>query len=224
MANPGLNALILGVEAIGIVLSLRQVLRLYPEIAWVNNFRLADPGLAVDRPPVLLAPMAAILGSRVGRMAMSSQLMRGILDFDRHAPRRGTRYFPLHDRVARFPRPARHVLGSDRNRELGRRRHSGPQGERRCRLHVRLPARWPRRTALGDGHFVLVLAVRARRLAGARIPRPAIEPGAEPLLYGTRGLAIHHRLRSGGRADARCRRYRRGAFGDRALARSSRPG
>src|SRR5258708_2852807 len=80
MANPGLNALILGVEAIGIVLSVRQVLRLYPEIAWVNNFRLADPGLAVDRAPVVLAPMAAILGSRVGRMAMSAQLMRGILD------------------------------------------------------------------------------------------------------------------------------------------------
>ena len=56
------------------------MIRLYPEIAWVNNFRLADPGLAVERPPVLLAPMAAILGSRVGRMAMSAQLMRGILD------------------------------------------------------------------------------------------------------------------------------------------------
>src|SRR5215469_18333513 len=80
MSNPGLNALILGVEAIGIILSFRQVLRLYPEIAWVNNFRLADPGLAVERPPVLLAPMAAILGSRMGRMAMSAQLMRGILD------------------------------------------------------------------------------------------------------------------------------------------------
>src|SRR6187401_2265896 len=80
MANPGLNGLIIGVEVIGIILSARQVLRLYPDIAWVNNFRLADPGLAVDRPPVLLAPMAAILGSRVGRMAMSSQLMRGILD------------------------------------------------------------------------------------------------------------------------------------------------
>ena len=80
MSNPGLNAIILGVEAIGILLSVRQVLRLYPEIAWVNNFRLADPGLAVDRAPVLLAPMAAILGSRVGRMAMSAQLMRGILD------------------------------------------------------------------------------------------------------------------------------------------------
>jgi hypothetical protein len=80
MANPSLNALIIAVLLIGIVLAFRQVIRLYPEIAWVNNFRLADPGLAVDRAPVLLAPMAAMLGSRVGRMAMSSQLMRGILD------------------------------------------------------------------------------------------------------------------------------------------------
>jgi hypothetical protein len=80
MANPGLNALILAVLAIGIILAVRQVLRLYPEIAWVNNFRLADPGLAVDRPPVLLAPMAAILGSRVGRMALSTTLMRSLLD------------------------------------------------------------------------------------------------------------------------------------------------
>ncbi len=80
MANPGLNSLILGVLFIGIVLALRQVVRLYPEISWVNNFRLADPGLAVERPPVLLAPMAAILGSRVGRMAVSPQLMRSILD------------------------------------------------------------------------------------------------------------------------------------------------
>jgi uncharacterized protein YneF (UPF0154 family) len=80
MANPGLNAVIIGVLFVGIILSVRQVMRLYPEIAWVNNFRLADPGLAVDRVPVLLAPMAAILGSRVGRMAMSAQLMRGILD------------------------------------------------------------------------------------------------------------------------------------------------
>ena len=79
-ANPGLNALIGGVLLIGIILSFRQVIRLYPEISWVNNFRLADPGLAVDRPPTLLAPMATILGSRVGRMAVSTQLMRSILD------------------------------------------------------------------------------------------------------------------------------------------------
>jgi hypothetical protein len=80
LANPGLNALILGVLLIGIALAFRQVIRLFPEISWVNGFRLADPGLAVERPPVLLAPMAALLGDRIGRMAMSSQMMRGILD------------------------------------------------------------------------------------------------------------------------------------------------
>jgi hypothetical protein len=80
MANPGLNLLIIGVLLIGVALAFRQVIRLYPEINWVNSFRLADPGLAVERPPVLLAPMAAILGDRIGRMAISSQVMRGILD------------------------------------------------------------------------------------------------------------------------------------------------
>jgi hypothetical protein len=80
LANPGLNGLILGVLLIGIILSFRQVVRLFPEVAWVNNFRLADPGITVDRPPVLLAPMAAILGDRIGRMGMSTQTMRGILD------------------------------------------------------------------------------------------------------------------------------------------------
>jgi len=80
MSNPGLNALIVFVEAIGIALALRQVLRLYPEIAWVNTIRRGGDPTRVKRPPVLLAPMAAILGSRSGRMSMSAQLMRGLLD------------------------------------------------------------------------------------------------------------------------------------------------
>ena len=56
LANPGLNALIIGVLVIGIALAFRQVIRLFPEVSWVNGFRLADPGIAVERPPVLLAP------------------------------------------------------------------------------------------------------------------------------------------------------------------------
>jgi hypothetical protein len=80
LANPGLNALIIGVLLIGILLAFRQVIRLFPEIAWVNSFRLADPGLAIERPPVLLAPMAAILGDHAGRMSISSQIMQGLLD------------------------------------------------------------------------------------------------------------------------------------------------
>jgi len=80
-ANPGLNALIGAVLLIGIILSFRQVIRLYPEVAWVNNFRIADPGLAIERHPTLLAPMAAILGSeRSGRMIISQQTMRHLLD------------------------------------------------------------------------------------------------------------------------------------------------
>src|ERR1700753_4462528 len=54
-ANPGVNALIGAVLLIGIILTFRQVIRLYPEVAWVNNFRVADPGLALTRYPTLLA-------------------------------------------------------------------------------------------------------------------------------------------------------------------------
>jgi hypothetical protein len=80
LANPGLNGLIIGVLVIGILLSFRQVLRLFPEVAWVNGFRLADPGVAIERQPSLLAPMAVILGDRMGSMSLSTPAMRGILD------------------------------------------------------------------------------------------------------------------------------------------------
>ena len=81
-ANPGLNALIGAVLLIGTILSFRQVVRLYPEVAWVNSFRISDPGLAVERQhPTLLAPMAAILGGeRTGRMTITQQTMRHLLD------------------------------------------------------------------------------------------------------------------------------------------------
>lgn len=80
LANPLLNGIILGVLLIGIILAARQVLRLFPEVNWVNSFRLADPGIVVDRAPVLLAPMAALLRDRMGRMAISQITMRGILE------------------------------------------------------------------------------------------------------------------------------------------------
>ena len=79
-SNVLLNSVIIVVLCIGILMTFRQVIRLFPEVDWVNSFRLADPGLAVERPPVLLAPMAAILGDRMGRMSISSTMMRGILD------------------------------------------------------------------------------------------------------------------------------------------------
>src|SRR5262245_1551911 len=80
LANPFLNGIIVGVLVVGIILSFRQVIRLYPEIRWVNNFRISDPGLAVDRRPSLLAPMAVLLSDRTGRTAITQQTMRHLLD------------------------------------------------------------------------------------------------------------------------------------------------
>lgn len=80
MSNPGLNGLIIGVGLIGIMLTFRQVIRLFPEVSWVNGFRIGDPGLEVRRPPVLLAPMATLLGNKVGEMTLSTSTMRSILD------------------------------------------------------------------------------------------------------------------------------------------------
>jgi len=78
--NPGLNTVIIGTLAFGIIYTFQQVMRLYPEIRWVNSFRISDPGLTVERPPVMLAPMATLLRRRQGQAALSATTMRSILD------------------------------------------------------------------------------------------------------------------------------------------------
>jgi hypothetical protein len=78
--NPGLNGLILVVLFAGTLYSFQQVLRLYPEIRWVNAFRIADPGLAISHRPVLLAPMATMLRDRTGSLSLSATSMRSIMD------------------------------------------------------------------------------------------------------------------------------------------------
>lgn len=80
LANPALNGLILGVLLVGIAYTFRQILRLYPEIRWVNKFRVSDPGLKVQKPPVLLAPMATMMRDRQGLLSLSTSSMRSILD------------------------------------------------------------------------------------------------------------------------------------------------
>jgi hypothetical protein len=78
MANPGLNGLILGVLFIGIVLALRQVALLFPEIRWVNALHQVEgPRL---REPVLLAPVSLILGQGLARRAISALTLRAVLD------------------------------------------------------------------------------------------------------------------------------------------------
>lgn len=80
MTNPGLNGLIIGVLCLGILYAFRQVIRLYPEIRWVNAYRISDPGLINPHRPVLLAPMATMLRDRTGTLSLSTASMRSIMD------------------------------------------------------------------------------------------------------------------------------------------------
>jgi hypothetical protein len=78
LANPGLNGADPGVLLIGILLAFRQVIRLFPKSAG-STFRIADPGLAVDRRRCC-SRRWPLLGDRTGRMAISQQTMRHLLD------------------------------------------------------------------------------------------------------------------------------------------------
>ena len=80
VTNPGLNGLIIGVLVVGMLLGFMQVIRLMPEVSWVNSFRKGDHELDARRGPVLLAPMATLLGARADGMSISTNSMRSILD------------------------------------------------------------------------------------------------------------------------------------------------
>lgn len=78
-ANRVLNGVILAVLVIGILNNFRQVLRLNPEVTWIEDYRSGD-GTGV-RQPKLLSPMASMLGERRGgRISLSAPAMRSILD------------------------------------------------------------------------------------------------------------------------------------------------
>lgn len=78
-SNPFINGLILFVLVVGIILSFRQVVRLIPEVQWVNSLQsgnLAD----ARRAPVLLAPVAAMMRDRLGETVITPMSLRSILD------------------------------------------------------------------------------------------------------------------------------------------------
>ena len=80
LANAALNGLIIGALILGVIYNFRQVIRLGPEVEWIERFR-ADAGGAPDgRMPRLLAPMATMLGERKARLSLSTLAMRSLLD------------------------------------------------------------------------------------------------------------------------------------------------
>jgi hypothetical protein len=87
-ANPLLNALIVLVLLIGVAWNVRQVVRLSPEVMWLETFKKARPRLAGLPAPKLLAPMASMLAARAEkskpgsseRFTISAPAMRSLLD------------------------------------------------------------------------------------------------------------------------------------------------
>jgi methyl-accepting chemotaxis protein len=85
--NPVLNSLILCVLLLGIGWNLRQVLRLSPEVTWLETYQTARPRVSTLPPPKLLAPMASMLSAREqqgrgeqARFTLSTTAMRSLLD------------------------------------------------------------------------------------------------------------------------------------------------
>jgi hypothetical protein len=80
--NPPLDGLILGLLALGIIWNLVMVLRLTPEVRWLETLRHPRAGLAPPAPPKLLAPMASMIASRnrSDRLTLSTPAMRSLLD------------------------------------------------------------------------------------------------------------------------------------------------
>ena len=84
--NPLLNTFILAVMLLGIAWNLRQVLRLRPEVTWLETFQTARSRVAGLPTPRLLAPMASMLVARdtatrnSGRFTLSTTAMRSLLD------------------------------------------------------------------------------------------------------------------------------------------------
>ena len=76
--NPLLNGLIALVFAIGVLTSFWQVWILAQSVYWIENFVRGTPGSEVEAPPRLLAPLAALLRSRMARMSISASSSRSI--------------------------------------------------------------------------------------------------------------------------------------------------
>lgn len=80
MANAPLNGFIIGVLALGIIYNFRQVIMLYPEVAWIENFRTESAPVSESHPPKLLAPMATMVGDHRDKLSLSTLAMRSLLD------------------------------------------------------------------------------------------------------------------------------------------------
>jgi|TARA_B110000305_G_scaffold6254_1_gene6068 hypothetical protein len=80
LANLAINSIILSVLIFGCLFILNQVLKLFKEVRWVNNFQNGDLNADIGSPPILLAPMATMMLDHQHTISLSTTSMRSLLD------------------------------------------------------------------------------------------------------------------------------------------------
>jgi len=81
LGNPAVNGIILGILLAGIVYIFHQVIRLNPEVTWIEKFRISPDAPNAPAPPRLLSPMATMLADRRGgKVSLSPTALRTLLD------------------------------------------------------------------------------------------------------------------------------------------------
>ncbi len=78
--NPLLNMAILGVFAIGVLSCFWQILVVGRSVGWIQGFTGQRPGVGAADAPLLLAPLASLMGSRGPGTQISTSSQRSILD------------------------------------------------------------------------------------------------------------------------------------------------
>ncbi|MCV6595743.1 MAG: biopolymer transporter ExbB [Mangrovicoccus sp.] len=80
LANPWLNGVIAVVFIFGVLACFWQMFQLYSSVRWIEDFVRHRGEVEIALAPRLLAPLAALLGSRGARMQIGASSARSILD------------------------------------------------------------------------------------------------------------------------------------------------
>ena len=101
LANPWLNGVIGGVFVFGVLACFWQVLQLFSSVGWIESFVRHRDKAEMGDAPRLLAPLAALLGSRGATAQIGASSARSILDSV------ATRIDEARDNAPRVCRPGR---------------------------------------------------------------------------------------------------------------------
>lgn len=80
LANIYINGAILALLVLGVAYTFHQTMGIRPAVSWLRDFQHAESYAELRRPPALIAPMSVLLAEKPGRLRISTQSARSMLD------------------------------------------------------------------------------------------------------------------------------------------------